>query len=39
MSRLYGAIHYRSDCEQGLKCGERVGSFAVARAQADGADQ
>jgi membrane-associated phospholipid phosphatase len=36
-SRLYGAIHYRSDIEQGLKCGERVGSFAVARAKTDGA--
>ena len=39
LSRIYGAIHYRSDCEQGLKCGERVASFAVARAKADGADQ
>lgn len=37
MSRMYGAIHYRSDCEEGLKCGERVGSFAVARARNDGA--
>jgi hypothetical protein len=36
-SRMYGAIHYRSDCEQGLKCGERVGGFAVARAKIDGA--
>ena len=39
LSRIYGAIHYRSDCEQGLKCGERVASFAVARAKTDGADQ
>ena len=38
LSRIYGAIHYRSDCEQGLKCGERVGSFAVARAKTDGAE-
>ena len=38
MSRLYGAIHYRSDCVQGLACGQRVGSFAVARAKTDGAD-
>jgi hypothetical protein len=38
-SRLYGAIHYRSDCEQGLKCGERVGSFAIAKATVDGAGQ
>jgi hypothetical protein len=38
VSRMYGAIHYRSDCEQGLKCGERVGAFAVTRAQNDGAN-
>jgi membrane-associated phospholipid phosphatase len=37
LSRLYGAIHYRSDCEQGLRCGERVGAFAVSRARNDGA--
>ncbi len=38
VSRLYGAIHYRSDCEQGLKCGQRVGGFALSRARTDGAD-
>ena len=38
ISRMYGAIHYRSDCEQGLKCGQRVGAFAVTRAKTDGAD-
>ncbi len=38
LSRLYGAIHYRSDCDQGLLCGQRVGSYAVSRAQTDGAD-
>jgi membrane-associated phospholipid phosphatase len=38
MSRLYGAIHYRSDCDQGLMCGQRVGSFAVERAKIDGGD-
>lgn len=37
ISRLYGAIHYRSDCEQGLLCGNRVGGFAVDRAKIDGA--
>jgi hypothetical protein len=37
LSRLYGAIHYRSDCEEGLKCGQRVGAFAVERAKTDGA--
>jgi hypothetical protein len=38
ISRLYGAIHYRSDIEQGLICGERIGAFAVSRASTDGAD-
>lgn len=38
LSRLYGAIHYRSDCEQGLICGKKVGSLAVARAVTDGAE-
>jgi PAP2 superfamily len=37
-SRLFGAIHYRSDCEKGLKLGETVGAFAVARALIDGAE-
>ena len=37
LSRLYGGIHYRSDCEQGLICGQRVGGFAVNRAKIDGA--
>ncbi|MEY2670586.1 MAG: hypothetical protein RLZZ577_902 [Bacteroidota bacterium] len=37
-SRLFGAIHYRSDCEQGLLLGETVGGFAVARARIDGAE-
>jgi hypothetical protein len=38
MSRLYGAIHYRSDCQAGLKCGKDVGQFAVNRAMTDGAE-
>jgi hypothetical protein len=37
-SRLFGAIHYRSDCEKGLILGETVGNFAVARAKTDGAE-
>jgi membrane-associated phospholipid phosphatase len=37
ISRMYGAIHYRSDCEAGIACGKRVAGFAVARGQADGA--
>lgn len=38
MSRMYGAIHYRSDCEQGLITGRKVGNFAVNRGHADGAE-
>ncbi|WP_026899084.1 phosphatase PAP2 family protein [Daejeonella oryzae] len=37
-SRMYGGIHYRADCEQGLVTGKKVGDFAVARAQIDGAN-
>lgn len=37
-SRMFGCIHYRSDCEKGLELGEKVGSFAVARAITDGAE-
>lgn len=39
MSRLYGAIHYRSDCEVGLLTGNKVGQYAVQRAKTDGADK
>jgi len=38
MSRLYGAIHYRSDCDAGLASGKKIGELAVARAVADGAE-
>lgn len=38
MSRLYGGIHYRSDCEVGLVVGKNVGSYAIQRAQSDGAE-
>lgn len=38
VSRMYGCIHYRSDCEKGLELGEKVGGFAVARARIDGAE-
>lgn len=37
-SRIYGAIHYRSDCELGLVQGAKVGNFAITRAQTDGAN-
>lgn len=39
MSRLYGAIHFRSDCDMGLVTGHKVGAYAIARAKSDGADQ
>lgn len=37
-SRIYGGIHYRSDCAQGLVSGKAVGDFAVQRAMSDGAE-
>lgn len=36
LSRIYGAIHYRSDCTVGLAVGKKVGEFAVKRALSDG---
>jgi hypothetical protein len=38
MSRLYGAIHFRSDCEKGFDCGKMVGNYAIQLAQSDGAE-
>lgn len=38
LSRLYGAIHYRSDCEAGLACGNIIGGYAIQRARTDGAE-
>lgn len=38
LSRLYGAIHYRSDCEIGLTTGYKVGNYAVIRGKSDGAE-
>lgn len=35
-SRVYGMIHFRSDCETGLACGKNIGNYAVARAKTDG---
>ena len=37
LSRLYGAIHYRSDIEVGSQTGAKVGQYAVQRGQIDGA--
>lgn len=36
VSRLYGGIHYRTDCETGLVVGKSIGNYAVAKGQADG---
>jgi hypothetical protein len=38
LSRLYGGIHYRKDCEVGLDQGKRVASYTINFAKADGAD-
>lgn len=38
LSRLYGALHYRSDCEMGLAHGGRIGLYTITFAQADGAN-
>ena len=38
LSRMYGAIHYRSDCEKGLETGNRIGAYAKQRAITDGAE-
>ncbi len=38
VSRMYGAIHYRSDCEMGLVTGNKIGNYAVNRGHTDGAE-
>jgi len=38
LSRLYGAIHYRSDIEVGFTAGAKVGNYAIQRAITDGAE-
>ena len=38
MSRMYGGIHYRSDCQTGLDVGKKVGDYAITRAMNDGAE-
>ncbi|MCU0467333.1 MAG: phosphatase PAP2 family protein [Arcicella sp.] len=35
-SRLYGGIHYKMDCEGGLKIGKAIGDKAIVRGQSDG---
>jgi hypothetical protein len=38
ISRMYGGIHYKSDCEIGLITGAKVGQYAIDRAKIDGAE-
>ncbi len=38
LSRMYGGIHYRADCEVGLTVGNNIGGYAIQRAQTDGAE-
>jgi hypothetical protein len=38
LSRLYGGIHYRIDCDAGLETGNKIGGYAIQRAKADGAE-
>jgi membrane-associated phospholipid phosphatase len=38
MSRMYGGIHYRSDCQTGLEVGKKIAAYAVAKAMVDGAE-
>jgi hypothetical protein len=37
-SRIYGAIHYRSDCVKGLETGNKIGDYAINRGHIDGAE-
>jgi membrane-associated phospholipid phosphatase len=37
-SRLVGGLHYRADCEIGIKVGNSVGQYAIDRAKLDGAN-
>jgi hypothetical protein len=39
LSRMYGGIHFRSDCETGLTVGKNIGNYAVNRGKGDGAGQ
>jgi len=38
LSRMYGGIHYKSDCVTGLEVGKNIGNYAVQRAITDGAE-
>lgn len=36
LSRIYGGIHFRADCEVGLRCGKAIGGFSVRFGEKDG---
>lgn len=38
LSRMYGGIHYRSDCQVGMEVGKKIGDYAVQRGKTDGSD-
>jgi len=38
LSRLYGGIHYQSDCNMGLEHGKVIAEYTLTRARGDGAD-
>ena len=38
LSRMYGGIHFRSDCEVGIATGKKISEYAVNRAKTDGAE-
>ncbi len=38
LSRMYGGIHYRADCQVGLDVGKNIGQKAIDRAVTDGAE-
>lgn len=39
LSRIYAGIHYRFDCDQGVKCGHDVAQYAIQRGINDGSPQ
>jgi membrane-associated phospholipid phosphatase len=39
LSRLYAGVHYRFDCDQGVKVGSEVAQRAIQRGQLDGSPQ
>jgi hypothetical protein len=39
MSRLYAGIHYRFDCDQGVKVGSEVAQHAIQSGKQDGSPQ